>query len=183
MSSETITRGAAISRDAKSVPLTDVLTNPDAYTKNAVVVEGIEVPGLSTRRAKTTIELRDGQSFAIAGLLQEDYQNAISGLPWLADIPILGALFRSTGFQRNETELVILVTPHLVKPAQSISELAAPTERLVMPSDTDLFLFGRTEAEESGQVPATGLTEVPGAGDTLSQGQGGFSGPYGYITE
>jgi pilus assembly protein CpaC len=144
---------------------------------------GISVPGLSTRRARTTVELRDGQSFAIAGLLQEDYQNAISGVPWLADIPILGALFRSTGFQRNETELVILVTPHLVKPAQSIAELAAPTDRLVMPSDTDLFLFGRTEAESSGAVPAPGLSEAPGGGDTLSQGQGGFAGSYGYITE
>jgi pilus assembly protein CpaC len=145
---------------------------------------GISVPGLSTRRAKTTIELRDGQSFAIAGLLQEDYQNAISGLPWLADIPILGALFRSTGFQRNETELVILVTPHLVKPAQSIAELTAPTDRLVLPSDTDLFLFGRTEGENSGAAPTTaGAPAAPGAGDTLSQGQGGFAGPYGYITE
>jgi pilus assembly protein CpaC len=146
---------------------------------------GISVPGLSTRRAKTTIELRDGQSFAIAGLLQEDYQNAISGVPWLADIPILGALFRSTGFQRNETELVILVTPHLVKPAQSIAELTAPTDRLVLPSDTDLFLFGRTEGENSGAAPTTtgAATAVPGAGDTLSQGQGGFAGPYGYITE
>ena len=144
---------------------------------------GISVPGLSTRRAKTTIELRDGQSFAIAGLLQEDYQNAISGLPWLADIPILGLLFRSTGFQRNETELVILVTPHLVKPAQSIAELTAPTDRLVMPSDSDLFLFGRTEGENSGQAPTAGVSAAPGGGDTLSQGQGGFAGPYGYITE
>jgi pilus assembly protein CpaC len=144
---------------------------------------GISVPGLSTRRAKTTIELRDGQSFAIAGLLQEDYQNAISGLPWLADIPILGLLFRSTGFQRNETELVILVTPHLVKPAQSIAELTAPTDRLVMPSDSDLFLFGRTEGEKSNAAPTAGVSAAPGAGDTLSQGQGGFAGPYGYITE
>jgi pilus assembly protein CpaC len=145
---------------------------------------GIAVPGLSTRRAKTTIELRDGQSFAIAGLLQEDYQNAISGLPWLSDIPILGLLFRSTGFQRNETELVILVTPHLVKPAQSIAELTAPTDRLVMPSDSDLFLFGRTEGQQPGPAaPGASMSAAPGAGDTLSQGQGGFAGPYGYITE
>ncbi len=143
----------------------------------------VEVPGLSTRRATTTIELRDGQSFAIAGLLQEDYQNAISGLPWLSDIPILGLLFRSTGFQRNETELVILVTPRLVKPAQSVAELSVPTDRLVLPSDTDLFLFGRTEGEDSGVAPSPGMSAVPGAGDTLSRGQGGFAGSYGYITE
>ena len=99
--------------------------------------DGVGGSGPVDPRAKTTIELRDGQSFAIAGLLQEDYQNAISGLPWLADIPILGLLFRSTGFQRNETELVILVTPRLVKPAQSMAELTTPTDRLVLPSDTD----------------------------------------------
>ena len=146
------------------------------------IVGGIDIPGLSTRRAKTTIELRDGQSFAIAGLLQENYQNAISGLPWLSDIPILGLLFRSTGFQRNETELVILVTPRLVKPAQSVAELSTPVDRLVLPSDSDLFLFGRTEGEGSGAAPSAG-SSTPGAGDTLSQGQGGFAGSYGYITE
>jgi pilus assembly protein CpaC len=150
--------------------------------------DGIEIPGLSTRRAKTTIELRDGQSFAIAGLLQENYQNAISGLPWLADIPILGLLFRSTGFQRNETELVILVTPRLVKPAASMAELSAPTDRLVLPSDADLFLFARPEAPESGgsappSAPGPGPQEGPGAGDVLSEGQGGLSGTYGYIIE
>jgi pilus assembly protein CpaC len=144
---------------------------------------GISVPGLSTRRAKTTIELRDGQSFAIAGLLQQDYQNAISGLPWLSDIPILGLLFRSTGFQRNETELVILVTPHLVKPAQSIAELSVPTDRIALPSDADLFLFGRTEGEGSGAVPTSSTSSGPSANDTLSEGQGGLAGSYGYITE
>jgi len=149
----------------------------------SIVTDDIEIPGLSTRRAKTTIELRDGQSFAIAGLLQQDYQNAISGVPWLADIPILGALFRSTGFQRNETELVILVTPRLVKPAQSMAELSAPTDRLVLPSDTELFLFGQTEGKGSGTAPQAGLSDVPSGGDALSQGQLGFSGPYGYIVE
>jgi len=87
----------------------------------SIIVDGLEVPGLSTRRAKTTVELRDGQAFAIAGLLQEDYQNAISGIPWLSDIPILGLLFRSTGFQRNETELVILVTPRRRVPAVTLT--------------------------------------------------------------
>ncbi len=135
---------------------------------------GEPIPGLSTRRAKTTIELRDGQSFAIAGLLQENYQDAISGLPWLANVPILGLLFRSTGYQRNETELVILVTPHLAKPAASPAELAAPTDRLVLPSDSDLFLFGKTEGPGSGTA---------GANSALNRGQGGLSGQYGYIIE
>jgi pilus assembly protein CpaC len=150
----------------------------------SIVVDGLEIPGLSTRRAKTTIELRDGQSFAIAGLLQEDYQNALSGIPWLSDIPILGLLFRSTGFQRNETELVILVTPRLVKPAQSMAELATPIDRLVLPTDAELFLFGQTEGESSGTEPVPpSLSEAPTGGDVLTKGQVGFSGAYGYIVE
>lgn len=144
----------------------------------------VSVPGLSTRRAKTTIELRDGQSFAIAGLLQQDYQNAISGLPWLSDIPILGALFRSTGFQRNETELVILVTPRLVKPAPSMADLATPIDRLVLPSDAELFLFGQTEGEGSGTTPQTpNASAEPSGADALNKNQVGFSGSYGYILE
>jgi pilus assembly protein CpaC len=144
----------------------------------------VSIPGLSTRRAKTTIELRDGQSFAIAGLLQQDYQNAIDGIPWLSDIPILGLLFRSTGFQRNETELVILVTPRLVKPARSMAELATPVDRLVLPSDAELFLFGQTEGASSGMTPPpAGVSAAPNGGDALTKGQVGFSGDYGYIVE
>ena len=121
---------------------------------------------------------------AVAELLQEDYQNAINGIPWLSDIPILGLLFRSTGFQRNETELVILVTPRLVKPAQSIAELSAPTDRLVLPTDAELFLFGQTEGRSSGTTPAPAtVSETPSGGNALSQGQVGFSGSYGYIVE
>jgi len=174
-----------IGKDLINLVVAPEVSRIDDTVAVSVAPGATPVPGLSTRRAKTTIELRDGQSFAIAGLLQQDYQNAISGLPGLADIPILGLLFRSTGFQRNETELVILVTPHLVKPAQSAAELSAPTDRLVLPSDSDLFLFGRTEAPESGQVPGqnAGADRQPGPGDVLSKGQGGLTGHYGYIVE
>ena len=81
------------------------------------------------RRAETTVELGSGQSFALAGLLQHTSEQNISKVPWLGDIPILGQLFRSERFQRNETELVIIVTPYLVKPLQS-TRLAAPTDGL-----------------------------------------------------
>jgi pilus assembly protein CpaC len=172
-----------IGKDLINLVVAPEVSRIDNTLSVSVAAGASPVPGLSTRRAKTTIELRDGQSFAIAGLLQQDYQNAISGLPWLSDIPILGLLFRSTGFQRNETELVILVTPHLVKPAQSMAELSTPTDRVVLPSDTDLFLFGRTEGRSSGAAPAPDVSAAPTPGDTLSQGQGGLSGPYGYITE
>lgn len=104
----------------------------------------IEIPGLSTRRAKTTVNLRDGQSFAIAGLIQKEFKDQLRGLPGLANIPILGALFRSTQFQHDETELVIIVTPHLVKPSTP-DQLALPTDTLTLPSDADLFLMGKVE--------------------------------------
>ena len=77
-------------------------------------VGGVSVPGLTTRRASTTVELRDGESFAIAGLFQQEYTNAVAQVPWLSDVPVLGALFRSSRWRRQETELVIIVTPHLV---------------------------------------------------------------------
>ncbi len=83
---------------------------------NAVTVAGTTVPALTTRKASTTLELRDGQSFMLGGLLQSDGTNNINQLPWLGDMPVLGALFRSTDYQKQETDLVILVTPHIVRP-------------------------------------------------------------------
>ena len=123
------------------------------------------IPGISTRRAKTTIELRDGQSFAVAGLLRSDYTNQIRGIPFLDDIPILGTLFRSPQYQRSETELVIIVTPKLVQPAPE-GTLVAPTDSFVPPSDADIFIMGRTESPDSGMAPPKG---------------GGLIGKYGHI--
>src|SRR5205814_9983845 len=105
-----------------------------------------------TRRAKTTIELRDGQSFAVAGLLRSDYTDQIRGIPFLADIPVLGTLFRSPQYQRSETELVIIVTPKLVQPAPEGTPVA-PTDSFVPPSDTQFFIMGRTENPDSGMTP------------------------------
>jgi len=129
-------------------------------------VNGTAVPGLTERRATTTIELRDGEAFAIAGLLQNDINNAISQYPGLGQIPVLGGLFRDTNFQRKETELVIIVIPHLVKPAPP-QALLAPTDSFVPPSQIDGYVFGRVEAPESGFVD-------------LREG-GGLSGKYGHI--
>src|SRR3546814_19505214 len=77
------------------------------------LLQGFDIPGLTTRRATTTVELRDGQSFAIAGLIQSDFQDTVRQLPLLADVPVLGALLRSSEYQNQQTELVIIVTPHL----------------------------------------------------------------------
>ena len=95
---------------------------------NAVTVSGFLIPALTKREARTTIELRDGQSFAIAGLLQNEGLRNISQVPWLGSVPVLGALFRSTSYQQNETDLVVIVTPHLVQPA-------APGQRLATSMD------------------------------------------------
>ncbi len=109
---------------------------------NALRLNGVSVPALTVRRASTTVELRDGQSFAIAGLLQQDYANTVRQLPWVSDLPVLGALFRSTDWQKQQTELVIIATIHLVKP----TERGAPPPTLGVndePDAIDLLLQGK----------------------------------------
>ena len=113
----------------------------------AVQLEGFVIPGLTTRRAATSVELGDGQSFAIAGLLKESVRESIDKFPLLGDIPVLGALFRSEAFQKQETELVIIVTPHLVKP-ENMAKQTLPTDFYVEPNDAEFYLLGRTEALE-----------------------------------
>jgi pilus assembly protein CpaC len=107
----------------------------------AVRFSGFVVPGLTTRRASTTVELGDGQSFAIAGLLRDSARETISKYPLIGDIPILGSLFRSKSFQKNETELIIIVTPHLVKPL-NMAEQTLPTDYYVEPDDAEFYLWG-----------------------------------------
>lgn len=131
---------------------------------------GAEIPSLSTRRAGTTVELRDGESFAIAGLLQDDFRDSVGKVPWLGDLPILGALFRSANYQREQTELVIIVTGHLVNPVRG-EALALPTDRITIPTEADLFLHGRVAGR-----PRQGTA----AGDVAAQD---FSGSYGYVME
>ena len=110
----------------------------------SIVINGLTIPGLQTRRAKTTVELRDGESFALAGLLRRDFQDTVRQVPLLGSIPIIGALFRSTGFKKEETELVIIVTPRLVRPVRA-GGLKAPTDRVKPPNEADFFLGGRTD--------------------------------------
>jgi pilus assembly protein CpaC len=106
----------------------------------------IQVPALTVRRAETTIELGSGESFAIAGLLLDDVQDAPSGVPFLSNIPILGALFRSDAYQRQETELVVLVTPYIVRPVADPGALRLPGETYRPPSDLQRILLLRQAA-------------------------------------
>ena len=120
---------------------------------NGVTVAGTFVPGLTTRKAATTLELRDGQSFMLGGLLQNTNTNAQDQLPYVGDVPVLGALFRSTDYQKSETDLVILVTPHIVRPMTPTEPAHSPLDNTLPPNDTDLFLKGKTEVSpESGAV-------------------------------
>jgi pilus assembly protein CpaC len=122
---------------------------------NGVTLDNVRVPALTTRRAETTVELGSGQSFMIAGLLQNTANNSIDKAPFLGDIPILGALFRSTKFQRNETELVIIVTPYLVRPVSG--QLATPIDGYRVPNDGRRDFLGQTFTGQSGAVEPTAI--------------------------
>ena len=121
-------------------------------SSGSVTLNGFVVPALTTRRAETTVELGSGQSFMLAGLLQNRNNNQISKAPFLGDLPILGALFRSTQYQRNETELVIIVTPYLVRPVSG--QLADPTQGYRAPNDAQMVLGGQTFTGVSGRAAA-----------------------------
>jgi pilus assembly protein CpaC len=120
---------------------------------NAVSISGFVVPALTTRRASTVVELADGQSFAIAGLLDDSVREFVSKFPLLGDIPILGALFRSVSFQKSETELVIIVTPHLVKPL-ALTHPPLPTDAFIEPNDVEFLLLGKLEGGGSKGGPS-----------------------------
>jgi pilus assembly protein CpaC len=132
-------------------------------TQGAVQVSAgnssISIPALTVRRADTTVELGSGQSFAIAGLLQSGSTQNDTGLPGLGDLPVLGPLFRSDAFQHNESELVIVVTPYIVRPVDDPAKLALPTDAGAAPSDFDRILRLRQLAGAAPGVPA----HIPGA--------------------
>jgi len=129
--------------DAKiAVKVHPIVSELDTSLGVPFVLEGgYVVPGLRVREMDTHVEVRDGQTFSIAGLLSDTSRNIINKFPVLGDIPILGVLFRSTNYQKNETELVALVTPHLVKPlAPGAARL--PTDKWIEPTDVDTYLLG-----------------------------------------
>ncbi|MEO1536614.1 MAG: type II and III secretion system protein family protein [Pseudomonadota bacterium] len=137
-----------------------------------VTSDVVSVSAFSRREAQTTVEMLDGQSFAIAGLLQDEFSDAATQTPWLGEIPVLGALFRSTSYQRDQSELVVIVTPHLVTPVKG-EALALPTDRIRPPTESELFLFGRV-ARPAG---------APTSGAAAEVAKQDFGGSYGYVME
>ena len=127
----------------------------------SISINGLVVPGLQTRRASTTVELREGESFAIAGLIRRDFQTTVRQLPILGSIPILGALFRSSSFQKGETELLIVVTPRLVAPIRP-EQVRLPTDRIEDPRAIDVLIDGEGYRPKA-LVPMPGAAPV-GAG-------------------
>lgn len=136
---------------------------------NSFTSGSIQIPAFSKRQASTVVEMRDGQSIAIAGLLQDSFTDMAGQVPWLGDVPILGALFRSAEYQSEQTELIIIVTPHLINPVDGDS-LALPTDRVKLPSENDLFLYGQVE----------GGKRTVKRGTVAAQD---FTGSYGYVME
>ena len=135
-----------LSKDKIVIDVSPEVSELDFST--AVRGEGFVTPGISTRRASTKIELADGQSFAIAGLLREAVRADISKFPLLGDLPVIGPLFQSKSFQKSETELVIIVTPHLVKPVE-LAKQSLPTDSYVEPSDAEFYLQGAIEGKSN----------------------------------
>lgn len=131
--------------------------------QGAVVVNNVAVPGLTVRRADTTVELASGQTFAVAGLFQNNVSNEVKNMPWLSDVPVLGALFRSTKFQRHESELVILVTPYIVTPTSSPDGLHLPTEGITYASDLEQLLLGHLTSKSTPAPVTPGAPHLGGA--------------------
>jgi pilus assembly protein CpaC len=151
-------------------------------THTVAISNGISIPALIVRRASTTVELRDGQSFVIGGLLQNDNKNNIEQLPWVGSVPVLGTLFSSKSFQKNETDLVIIVTPRLVRPARPGDDIRTPDDDTLPANDPDFFLLGKTEVtrkEAKALSPATATIVAAGShpftGHMLDIPRGGIS--------
>jgi len=151
----------------------------------SIVINNLTIPGLQTRRAKTVVEMRDGESFALAGLIRKDFQDTVRQVPLLGSLPIIGTLFRSTGFQNDQTELVIIVTPRLVRPVPS-GTLKAPTDHVGPPNEADLFLNGRTDtgvppAAAPFVQPVPGPVLPPPGGMAQAKRPRGFEKDYGHV--
>ncbi|QGZ96592.1 type II and III secretion system protein family protein [Terricaulis silvestris] len=142
---------------------------------NGIRLNGTDIPAITTRRAQTTVELRDGQSFAIAGLIRRDFTDSVSGLPGVSRMPILGALFRSTRFERQETEVVIIVTAHRAHPT-TLDRLVTPTDLFNAPSQFQLFWGGQVEAPSRTQA-------INANAQTQNQIVGRFDQDVGYVVQ
>ncbi len=164
-----------------------IVVNPEVSELdfgNGIVSGGFQIPSLITRRVKTVVELGDGQSFAIAGMLQDNIRETIQKYPVIGDIPVLGALFRSTSFQKDETELIVIVTPHLVKPID-LAKQTLPTDHYLEPNDFELMLMGYLEGvypEKDVPRPSEAYqVGEPKLATPMPYRHGGIEGVFGHL--
>ena len=143
-------------------------------SQGAITVDGLQVPALTVRRAETTIDVASGQSFAIAGLLQNNVNQTIAKFPWLGDVPVLGPLFRSDTFLRNESELVIIVTPYIVRPTATAARLQSPTDGYVPSSDGQFLINGQEYRQQTG---------APKGSEPVTRSGSSLIGPVGFELE
>lgn len=163
-----------------------MLVNPEVSELDfdlGVTINSWKIPGLTTRRATTTVELASGQSFAIAGLIKDSTRESIKKFPGLGDVPILGALFRSSEFRKSETELVIIVTPHLVKPLD-MARQTLPTDGFREPNAYEFFINGDLEGPAPTTTPMAAPSSHAEAQPVPSRSSGapfpgGFDGRFG----
>lgn len=168
--------GLAFTPTLLSDGMINVVVNPEVSSIDPTVsidLGLIRIPGIKVRRAHTTVELREGESFTIAGLLKDDYRSEIRQYPFIGDIPILGSLFRSNGYSHNQTELVIVVTPHLVTARRGAT--ATPADYFTPPSDFERFLFGWQ------QGVGRNLKPEDRALISADPNKGGVDGPHGHV--
>ncbi len=158
-----------VDKDLINLELTAAVSAIDS--SNGITVNGFSIAAFSRRETSTTVEMRDGESFAIAGLIEDNFLDNANQMPWLGDVPVLGTLFRSADYQRSQTELVIIISAHLVTPTRG-EALTLPTDRVKPPSERDLFLFGQTA--QRGKVAGSAASEVA---------RQDFSGSYGYVLD
>ncbi|MDN7183089.1 type II and III secretion system protein family protein [Caballeronia sp. SEWSISQ10-4 2] len=139
--------------------------SPTGVAVGATNTTGFSIlPLITTRRASTTVQMNDGESFAIGGLIKSNATGTIKALPGVGEVPVLGALFRSTSFQQDLTELVFIITAHLVKPAQTASNYPLPTDSFTKPSEADVYLMGNMEGRgAAGNAKPVPLTQAPAA--------------------
>ncbi|MGE4299908.1 MAG: type II and III secretion system protein family protein [Desulfovibrionaceae bacterium] len=161
-----------LGRDRISMKVTPEVSELDY--NNAVNVNNFLIPALNTRKAATTVELADGQSFAIAGLLNDSVREVVDKTPGLGDLPVLGTLFRSNSFQKSETELVILVTPRLVRPVD-MAQHTLPTDNWDEPNDVDFYLHGKRSEPRPDKAALTQPAAAP-----AREPESGMEGAFGH---
>lgn len=149
--------------------------------QNSIVINGFNIPGLTTRRAKTTVDLKNGQSFSIAGMLQRRFIDDIEQMPGVGDIPVLGALARSASYKRQDTELAIIITAYFVEPS-TLAELSTPTDSMILPHDLEIFLLGKMEGAEWLHRPKANRRSSGSASSSADVSRG-VDGPVGYVVK